>query len=75
MSEPEEEKKAPAVEVIHTTNFPELLKSLRASLFVTTYQANRILICTANARGKISVLMRSIPRPMGLALSQKQMAI
>lgn len=65
----------PAVEVVHTTNFADLLRALGGCLFVTTYQANRILICTANPSDKISVLMRSIPRPMGLALEQKRMAI
>lgn len=71
MSEP----KQPAVEVIHTTNFPALLRQLRGSLFITTYQANRMLVCTGHQEKKISVLMRVMEKPMGLALEQRRMAI
>ncbi|MCB0330191.1 MAG: TIGR03032 family protein [Bdellovibrionales bacterium] len=69
------DKIEPVVGMIHSTNLPELFRSFGGALFVTTYQANRILLCTASKQEKISILMRTLPKPMGLALRQKRMAI
>lgn len=68
------ENKAPAVEYVHTTNIPELLANLNCSLLVSTYQAQRIMSFSAG-KEKLSMLMRVLPRPTGLALSQKKLAV
>src|SRR4051794_25564671 len=50
-----------------TESFPALLEQLGASLLVTTYQANKLLVLRAR-RGGLSILVRSFERPMGLAV-------
>jgi uncharacterized protein (TIGR03032 family) len=71
MLKSEQEK---SVEYVHTTDFPELLRKLNVSLFVTTYQAQRLLVFSARPE-KLFMLMRVFPRPTGLALNQQQMVL
>ena len=52
----------------HSSNFPELLEQLRLSLAVTTYQAGKLMI-VRSAGGKLSTLLRSLERPMGIAMN------
>ncbi|MGK0435184.1 MAG: hypothetical protein ACJA0V_004343, partial [Planctomycetota bacterium] len=59
----------PAFRYVHSGNFPGLLEQLRLSLAVTTYQAGKLMI-VRSAGGKLSTLLRSFERPMGLALSE-----
>ncbi len=67
-------EKQKAVEYVHTGNFPELLRQLNISLFVTTYQAQRVLVFSPN-KEKLFMLMRVFPRPTGLAISNDRMAL
>jgi len=53
---------------VHSANFPALLEQLRLSLAVTTYQAGKLMI-VRSAGGKLSTLLRSFEKPMGLAIS------
>src|SRR6478735_9875989 len=57
-----------------TENFPALLHELGASLVVTTYQANKLLVARP-AGGGLSTLVRTFDRPMGLAVNGDRMAV
>ena len=49
-----------------TEAFPPVLRQLGASLVITTYQANKVLVARAMGEG-LSMLVRTFDRPMGLA--------
>lgn len=53
----------------HSSNFPELLLQLHASLLVTTYQAGKLVLVRADGN-VINTHYRTFARPMGMALSQ-----
>lgn len=57
-----------------TDSFEALLRQLNASLLVTTYQANKLLVVRA-AGGGLSTLVRTFDQPMGLALSGRRLAL
>ena len=57
-----------------TDNFAPLLQQLAASLLVTTYQANKVLVVRAAQHG-LSTLVRTFERPMGLAVDGRRMAL
>ncbi|HJT32677.1 MAG TPA: TIGR03032 family protein [Pirellulales bacterium] len=55
-------------------SFVALLQQLGASLLVTTYQANKLLVIRA-AQGGLSTLVRTFDQPMGLALAGRRLAL
>src|SRR6476660_534974 len=57
-----------------TESFVALLHQLGASLLVSTYQANKLLVVRADGGG-LSTLVRSFERPMGLAVSAGRLAL
>jgi uncharacterized protein (TIGR03032 family) len=57
-----------------TDSFPALLRQLNASLLVSTYQANKLLVARAMADG-LSMLVRTFERPMGLAVDGQRLTI
>ena len=57
-----------------TDSFPAVLRELGASLVITTYQANKLLIARATDDG-LSMLVRTFDRPMGLAIRDGRMAL
>src|SRR3989442_6764476 len=57
-----------------TDSFVALLEQLGASLLVSTYQANKLLVARA-ARGGLSMLVRTFERPMGLAVDAQRLTI
>src|SRR5438105_2770922 len=57
-----------------TESFPALLNELRASLLVSTYQANKVLVARAAGAG-LSMLVRTFERPMGLAVDAQRLTI
>jgi uncharacterized protein (TIGR03032 family) len=59
---------------VQTDSFVALLHSLRASLLVSTYQANKLLVVRAAENG-LSTLVRTFDRPMGLALNGLGLAL
>lgn len=69
------DEREPVVGYVHTTNLPELFNRLSLSLFVTTYQAQRILCFTTPNKERMSMLMRVFPRPTGFALEPDRMAM
>lgn len=68
--EPEE----PPFRYVHSTNFPALLEGLRASLVVTTYQAGKLVVFRSRG-GKLSMLLRTFDKAMGLAADARRMSI
>lgn len=58
----------------HTMSFAELLEHLGATLLVTTYQAGKLAAFRA-AGGKMSLLLRTFDRAMGVAVSSRELAI
>src|SRR5438045_4094160 len=68
---------APAAVPFHytqTDSFVALLRQLGASLLVSTYQANKLLVCRATMAG-LSMLVRTFERPMGLAVDAHRLTI
>ncbi len=59
---------------IHSDNFPALLEALSATLLITTYQAGK-LVAFRSRGGRISMLLRTFDKAMGLAVDPQQMAI
>jgi uncharacterized protein (TIGR03032 family) len=57
-----------------TDSFATVLRELRASLAITTYQANKLLVARATDDG-LSMLVRTFDRPMGLAIRDGRMAL
>jgi hypothetical protein len=57
-----------------TDGFPTLLQQLGASLVITTYQANKLLVARAAGTG-LSMLVRTFDRPMGLAVDGPRLAL
>jgi uncharacterized protein (TIGR03032 family) len=55
-------------------SFVGLLNELRASLLVSTYQANKLLAVRADGAG-LSTLVRTFDRPMGLAVDGRRFAL
>jgi uncharacterized protein (TIGR03032 family) len=55
-------------------SFVELLRQLDASLLVSTYQANKLLVVRAMDAG-LSTLVRSFDQPMGLAVDPTRLAL
>jgi uncharacterized protein (TIGR03032 family) len=66
----------PAVEFRYTQSdsFVALLHQLGASLLVSTYQANKLLVVRAAGNG-LSTLLRTFDRPMGLAADSRRLAL
>jgi uncharacterized protein (TIGR03032 family) len=59
---------------VHSNNFPDLLESLKVTLLVTTYQAGKLMAFRARD-GRLSMLLRTFDRAMGLAVTQDRLAI
>jgi uncharacterized protein (TIGR03032 family) len=57
-----------------TESFPALLQQLGASLVITTYQANNLLVARVAGAG-LSMLVRTFDRPMGLAVVGPRLAL
>src|SRR5262245_8638937 len=57
-----------------TDSFVALLRQLNASLVVTTYQANKLLVVREDDGG-LSTLVRTFERPMGLASDARRLAL
>ena len=57
-----------------TDSFVALLNELGASLLVTTYQANKLLVVRAH-QGGLSTLVRTFDQPMGVAVDARQLTV
>ncbi|HUG89744.1 MAG TPA: DUF4915 domain-containing protein, partial [Planctomycetaceae bacterium] len=59
---------------VQSESFVALLAELHASLVVSTYQANKLLVIRA-LPGGISTLVRTFERPMGIAVDSRRIAL
>jgi uncharacterized protein (TIGR03032 family) len=59
---------------VHSSNFPELLDRLGASLLVTTYQAGKLVVVRSEGEC-LNTHFRDFAAPMGLALTGDRLAI
>src|SRR5690349_15029578 len=59
---------------IYSTNFPELLELLQASLWITTYQAGKVVVVRSRS-GRLSTLLRDFEKPMGLAVDPNRLTL
>src|SRR5262249_19853028 len=57
-----------------TESFVDLLRGLGASLLVSTYQANKLLVVRADGGG-LSTLVRTFERPMGVGADARRLAL
>jgi hypothetical protein len=57
-----------------TDSFVALLQQLGASLLVSTYQANKLLVARVTGTG-LSMLVRTFDRPMGLAVDGPRLVL
>jgi uncharacterized protein (TIGR03032 family) len=73
-SAPKTDNSAVEFHYTQTDSFAPLLRQLDASLLVTTYQANKLLVVRA-AQGGLSTLVRTFERPMGLAVDGRRLAL
>jgi len=60
---------------VHTSNFGQILRELGISLFVSTYQAGKLVILRPNDEGGVNTHFRGFRKPMGVALAGDRMAI
>ncbi|HEV3383242.1 MAG TPA: TIGR03032 family protein [Gemmata sp.] len=58
----------------HSANFPELLLEVDASLLVSTYQAGKLIAIRAG-KERLSSLIRTLDRPMGIACRNEMLAV
>ena len=56
-------------------NIPELLQQMNVSLAVTTYQAGKVILISPKNRDELIQLPRNFPKPMGIAVREKKIAI
>ena len=66
--------RAVAFRYTQSESFVAVLHELRASLLVSTYQANKLLAVRASGNG-LSTLVRTFDKPMGLAVDGFRLAI
>lgn len=59
---------------VHTSNFPELLRQIGASVLVTTYQAGKLVVLREDG-GVLNTHFRNLNKPMGLALDGGRLAV
>lgn len=64
----------PPLRSSHSTSFPELLDQLGLSVFVTTYQAGKLVVLRAEGES-LNTHFRGFSSPMGLAIDEHRLAI
>ena len=62
------------VRSIHSVSFPPLLRQLGVSLFVSTYQAGKLLILRPDG-DVVNVLCRDFESPMGLTYRDGELVL
>jgi hypothetical protein len=58
----------PPLRSVHTTNFGPRPGELGLSLLVTTSQAGKLVVLRQNNQGTLNTYLRTVARPMGLAV-------
>lgn len=62
-------------ESVHTPGFAGILHTLGASLIVTTYQSNRVILVRANDPKSLNTHLRSFRSPMGVAVAGQTLSL
>lgn len=62
-------------ESVHTPAFAEILHAVGASLIVTTYQSNRVILVRAENAKTLNTHLRTFKSPMGVAVGNQAFAI
>jgi len=62
-------------ESVHTPTFAEILHALGASLIVTTYQSNRVILVRAENAKTLNTHLRTFKSPMGVAVGHESFAL
>ena len=65
---------APPMRSVHTAGFPVMLDELGISLFVTTYQAGKLVMLRSDD-GKLNTHFRGFNKPMGLSIDGDRLAV
>lgn len=60
---------------VYTPNIPELLHQLGCTIAISTYQAGKVIMMSADSPEKLIQLPRSFSKAMGLALDGRKLAI
>lgn len=64
----------PPLRSVHTTSFPEILNQIQSSVFVTTYQAGKLVMLRPEGN-TLNTHFKSFVSPMGLALDSAKLSI
>lgn len=64
----------PAFEYVYSPEAASLLEAVPCSLFITTYQAGKLIVARA-AGGRLSTLLRTFDQAMGLAVEPRRTAV
>jgi len=59
---------------IHSTGLPSLLNEVGCTLWVSTYQAGKLIVVRAHGE-RLSTLLRTFDQAMGLAVNPKRLAV
>ncbi len=73
-NQPQSEQGLEPLRSVHTSNIPEILNHLAASVMVTTYQAGRLVMLRSQG-GVLNTHFRSFDKPMGLAVAGNRLAV
>jgi uncharacterized protein (TIGR03032 family) len=65
----------PLPQSAYTDEFPGLLEQLGICVFLTTYQANQLVVLRSDGAGGINTHYWSLPKPMGLAADRSRLAV
>src|SRR5262245_32639918 len=60
---------------VHSNSLPALLAELGACVFVSTYQAGKLIILRAESGGLLNTHFRTFRTPMGLAVDPRRLAL
>jgi len=74
-AQPNTNVKTTPLRSVFTENFPEILRQIGASVFVTTYQAGKLVMLRAEEDGGLNTHFRGFNKPMGLAIDGDRLAI
>ncbi|MCP4701648.1 MAG: TIGR03032 family protein [Gammaproteobacteria bacterium] len=67
-------KALPPFTCTNTPEFPDILETLGCTLVLSTYQAGKVILLSTQ-NGRLIQLPRAFPKPMGIAVEGRRMAI
>jgi uncharacterized protein (TIGR03032 family) len=70
-----EDKTPDSFQYSFSDSVTQILAQSQASLWVSTYQAGKLAVFRVNKEGKLSLLLRTFDKAMGMALSPRKLAI